>query len=216
MKKHATPKLKTPVQRRREQERQFKPLALELGWITYEWNRLQETLAELFSDTLGGDPNIAFKVWHSVRSDLTQREMLRAAVDHKSATATVELKPAWDEALWLIKEATDLSYKRNDALHAPLAFITLSDKIEILPLHFFGNPKAKKLAPKELLKEFQWYRASGAVLADYAMDLHYSIIAPEHFPLRGRPVLPSLGQKATPTRSPRRKKPKSTLPQPQS
>jgi hypothetical protein len=213
MKKRATPKLRFPGQRRREQERQFKPLAVEIGWIAYEWNRLQETFAELFIDVLGSDPAIALKVWHSLRSDLAQREMLRAAVDHKAATATPEFKPIWAEILWLIKEATDLSMKRNDALHVPFVFITHPDKIEVLPLYFLGNPKAKKLATREVLKEFQWYRASGAVLADYAMSLHYAVTEPEIFPSRGRPVMPSLGQKPPPKRRTHQKKPKSIPPQ---
>jgi hypothetical protein len=51
-KKRAVPKLDTPQQRRREQERQFKPLAQEIGWIAFEWNRLEEALAELFADAI--------------------------------------------------------------------------------------------------------------------------------------------------------------------
>jgi hypothetical protein len=51
-KKRAVPKLDTPQRRRREQERQFKPLAKEIGWIAFEWNRLEEALAELFADAI--------------------------------------------------------------------------------------------------------------------------------------------------------------------
>jgi hypothetical protein len=158
VKKRAVPKLDTPQQRRREQERQFKPFAHEIGWIAFEWNRLQEALAELFADAISDHQPIAFNVWHSVRSDLTQREMLKAAAAYRAATATSKQKPVWDEVLWLSNEAATLSHKRNDALHVPFVFITHSDKIELLPFYFFGNPKAQKLSKKELLKEFNWYR----------------------------------------------------------
>jgi hypothetical protein len=217
MKKRTTLKLKTPKQRRREQERQFKPLALEIGWVAYEWNRLQETLAELFSDAMGTDSQIALKLWHSQRSDLAQREMLRAAAEHRTAVASTELKLVWDAILWVTNEATKLSGKRNDALHVPFVFVTHADKIEVLPLFFFGNQKARKLAAsRDLLKEFEWYKNSLAVLADYAMSLHYAISAPEHFPLPHRPVLPNLGQKAPPKRSAHRSKPKQLQLPPQS
>jgi hypothetical protein len=207
MKKRAPPKLHTPQQRQREQERQFKPLALKIGWIAYEWNRLQETLAELFADAMGNHTP-AFKVWHSVRSDLTQREMLKAAAEDKMAFGAESLKRVWAEILWVTNEATALSHKRNDALHAPFFFVTHADKIEVLPLHFFGNQKAKKLLSKDILKEFEWYKNSLAVLADYAMILHYAVRFTGDFSLPSRPALPSLGQKASPKRSPRRNKPK--------
>ncbi len=215
MKKRAPPKLHTPQQRQREQERQFKPLALKIGWIAYEWNRLQETLAELFADALGNHTP-AFKIWHSLRSDLTQREMLKAAAEDKMAFGAESLKRVWAEILWVTNEATALSHKRNDALHAPFFFVTHADKIEVLPLHIFGNQKAKKLLSKDILKEFEWYKNNLAVLADYAMSLHYAVRFTGDFSLPTRPVMPSLGQKASPKRSPRRNKQKRSLPPPRS
>src|SRR6202035_2579226 len=75
-------KLRSPVQRRRLAERNFRPLALELGWLLYEWNRLHESLAEIFAAVLCPNESavVALAVWHSARSDLAQREMLLAAV----------------------------------------------------------------------------------------------------------------------------------------
>jgi hypothetical protein len=194
MKKRETPKLKTPKQRKREQGRQFKPFAEEIGWITYEWNRLQESLAELFADAMG-DEAISLKVWHTVRSDLTQREMLKAAAAHRMSTVTLERQSVWKEVRWLVNEATNLSHKRNDAIHVPFVFVTHADKIEVLPLYFLGNPKAKRLASKEPLEEFKWYRESLAVLADYAMTLHYAVAFTD-YPLSRRPALPNLRLKA--------------------
>jgi hypothetical protein len=121
VKKRAAPKLDTPQQRRREQERQFKPLAQEIGWIAFEWNRLQEALAELFADAISDHQPIALKIWHSVRSDLTQREMLKAAAEHRSATVDAKLRPLWAAVVWLTNQASTLSQKRNDALHVPLS-----------------------------------------------------------------------------------------------
>jgi hypothetical protein len=163
-----------------------------------------------------GNHSPAFKVWHSVRSDLTQREMLKAAAEDRVAFGAEMTKRVWAEILWVTNEATALSHKRNDALHAPFVFITHADKIEVMPLHMFGNQRAKKLLSKDVLKEFEWYKNSLAVLADYAMALHYGVRFTGDFSLPSRPVLPSLGQKANPKQSPRRNKPKRPQPQPQS
>lgn len=217
MKRSATRKLRTPRSRQREQERKFKPLAVEIGWIAYEWNRLQEALAELFSDAMEAKTLIAFNVWHSVRSDLAQREMLKAAATYREATAAPEAKPLWSAVLDLIHETDKISHKRNDALHVPLVFVNdlRADNIEIETLGFFGNPKARKLATKELIKEFNWYRNSAATLAQYAQILHFAFNASEHFPLPPKPVLPTLGQRVSLKRWPRQKKPKSSPPPPQ-
>ena len=196
--------LRTPTQRRREQERQFKPLAIELGWIVYEWNRLQEALGELFADAMGADTYTALSAWHAVRSDLTQREMLKAAAAHRAQRSTPEHTLLWRALVDLIDEVTKLSHKRNIAIHAPLVFATdLQDGvIRVQPLDFLLNPKAGKLPTRELLTEFQWYRRSGAALANYANALHYSING--NSPLPPKPILPNRGQKVPSKRSPRR------------
>jgi hypothetical protein len=50
--KPTTKKLTTPRQRERARARAFRPLAIELGWLVYEWNRLQEAIGELFADVV--------------------------------------------------------------------------------------------------------------------------------------------------------------------
>ena len=43
-------RLRTPGKRQRLRVRVFRPLAIEIGWLAYEWNRLHEAMAELFAD----------------------------------------------------------------------------------------------------------------------------------------------------------------------
>jgi hypothetical protein len=201
--------LRTPAQRRREQERQFKPLAIELGWIAYEWNRLHEALGELFADAMGADTYTALSAWHAVRSDLTQRHMLKAAAAHRAERSPPENTSLWLALVDLVDAVNKLSDKRNNAIHAPLVFVTDIDggAVEVRPLEFFGNEKARKLANRDLLPEFQWYRRSGAVLANYANMLHYAFNDPNH-QLPPKPILPTLGQKRGSNPSPRRTKQK--------
>ena len=175
----------TPKQRERERARVFRPLAIEIGWLVYEWNRMQAALGELFADVLSKDSiKVPLAVWHSVTQERTQREMLRAAV--AAANQLGSLKPrACEDIIWILKELNALAGRRNDAIHAPLVFInevgeTGVDSIQILPMYFFGNPRAAQLRDKHLLKEFQWYRDHLSKFADFAGILHYAIIFPEH------------------------------------
>jgi hypothetical protein len=197
--------LRTPAQRRREQERQFKPLAIELGWIAYEWNRLHEALGELFADAMGADTYTALSAWHAVRSDLTQRQMLKATAAHRAKRSAPEDTLLWRALVNLVDEVTKLSDKRNNAIHAPLVFVTdvTGGAVEVEPLVFLGNEKAANLGNRDLLPEFQWYRKSGEVLANYANVLHYALNDPTH-QLPPKPILPTLGQKQGSNQSPRR------------
>jgi hypothetical protein len=109
----------------------------------------------------------------------------------------------------LVDEVTKLSGKRNNAIHAPLVFVidVAGGAVEVEPLVIFGNEKAAKLGTRDLLPEFQWYRRSGEVLANYANVLHYAINDPNH-QLPPKPILPTLGQKQGSKPSPRRTKQK--------
>jgi hypothetical protein len=57
-------------------------------------------------------------VWNAVKSDRTQREMLKAAVNH--LITDWERPELIEEANWLIDRANALADWRNDAIHSPL------------------------------------------------------------------------------------------------
>jgi hypothetical protein len=61
-------------------EKVFAPYAREVGNLVASWNQLHERLGELFSVIVRKDqPGIALAIWYSTRSDLAQRQMLRAS-----------------------------------------------------------------------------------------------------------------------------------------
>jgi hypothetical protein len=54
----------------------------ELGELLVSWNALQESFAELFCIVTGMPNNrIPSAIWHSIRSDKTQRDILTAAIN---------------------------------------------------------------------------------------------------------------------------------------
>jgi hypothetical protein len=186
--------LNTPDQREKERERIFQPYAIDLGWCVYEWNRLQASFADLFALAVGND-RVGFAIWHAVKSDLTQRDMLMAASEQSYKDK--DPPRAFDDIKWLIDRTSKLINPRNDAIHAPLVFVNESlGNISLMPLYFLGSPRAKNLADKDLLKEIAWCRAYTHLLAEFAENLMFSIkfypaLKPEERPAwPDRPPLP--------------------------
>jgi hypothetical protein len=184
MKVKARKKLITPKQREREKARVFRPLAIELGWIVYEWNRLHAAMGELFADVVSKDNlGIGLSIWNCnsiITNERAQRAMLRAAIDGRWPGSS---KPrAHQDIGWILNKVDALAFARNRAIHSPLVFLinALSGAIEISPMHFFGNPRADELTGKSLLEEYRWYRDHLSKLADFAIPLHFAINFPEH------------------------------------
>jgi hypothetical protein len=188
-----TKKFLSPKERERARARIFRPLAIEIGWLVYQWNRLQEAMAELFADIVSSGnqfKQVPRAIWYSEPSDRAQRELLRAAV--KAAYEGQSPKPrAHSDIIWLLEEVHKLAGKRNVAFHSPLIFVndTVADEIEILPMWFFGNPHAIQLKDKSLLDEFKWYKDHLSRLASFAEALHYAKLFPTHFSWPDRPAL---------------------------
>ena len=175
----ARKKLITPKQRERERARVFRPLAIEIGWVVYEWNRLQAAIGELFADVVSKEnPRLGFSIWHSLAAnERAQREMLRAAVD----AAWPDKRRAHQDISWILTKVDALAGRRNVAIHSPLVFVNEpSGSIDILPMYFFGNPRAAELKGKSLLEEYLWYRDHLSKLAGFAEILHYAIVFPEY------------------------------------
>jgi len=189
---------KSPEEWERARAEAFGPLASELGWVVYEWNRLQAALAELFTDIVSPDNRtVPFAIWHSQTNERAQREMLRAALDAAHAATASR---AHKDIIWLLNKVDALAGKRNDALHCPLVFIRTLDArgenegIEISPMDFFGNPRAKTLRDKPLLEEFKWYRDHLSRLAQFSEALHYAITFLNDYTWPDRPELPPRDQ----------------------
>jgi hypothetical protein len=190
----------TLEERKQIQAKAFEPLAVELGWITYEWNRLHESLGEIFAIVIAGadadkadDVRASLAAWHSLTNERAQREMLRVAIGGRYLPGAPRPNPV-DEVSWLLEKLNPVAGRRNDAIHAPMAFINRigadeAAEVEVMPLHFFGNPRAVSLKDKSLPEEFRWYRAQLERLADYAESLIFAMKFTE-YKSPARPILP--------------------------
>jgi hypothetical protein len=167
------PKLLTNKERDRERLRVFRPVALELAWLIYEWNRLHAAMGELFSMLVPEHSRpVLIAVWHTLTAERVQWDML------KNGAAAAKFLPerGREDINWLIKQMDKLGGKRNDAVHSPLIFVNdwSAETIGIMPFMFLGNPRAKSLfvattakEKTDLKTEFGWYRDHLARLASF-------------------------------------------------
>jgi len=187
-----------------------------VGSVARSWNRLQEYLGHLFSVVTGLLPTTAFSIWYSTDNDRAQRNMLRAVI---LANDISEVHPRFPNAtsdlLWLIDRANALADSRNDAIHTPCDLVIdelgRTDVSALTTAFFYGHPRAKKLANKDVLQEFDWCEQSAITLAKFARDMaiilnEYRKDARRRFAWPNRPSLPDRRPKKAlqgPRRQPR-------------
>ena len=181
-------------------EKHFRPYVIAIGQVAPSWNDLCNRLGNLFWILLGaGFSEVPLAVWNSVPSDRSQRKMLRdmAKVAVRHFSIDEKYPSAADDIKWLIGEAEKLEDTRNDAIHSPLlTFPPLSgggpDQApalarQIIPDFGLGNPRARKLAEKDLLAEFRWCRDTAIVLRDYCDRVADALLGPpKSWPQRPR------------------------------
>ncbi len=176
-------------------EESWQPYIQALGEVAHSWNQLHEALAYLFSCATGTNQNVAYAVWHAVRSDLAQRHILKDAVA-VSDNYLEKWPNAQAEINWIIDRTNELANRRNDAIHAPvemeLGFGT-GQLFKISASHFTGNPRALSLKGKDLVKEFHWYRNYSDTLIDYTKRISLALTWPDE-PWPERPSLPKQGE----------------------
>lgn len=140
----------------RAKKRTFRPYGIALSYLVFNWNRLHEALSLLFimvvnapnsKNHLGtADRAVPLAIWHSMRSDSSQRDMLRAATTvapHLTDRQRADIK-------WMLQEIDkSLRGDRNSAIHAPLTFsareIADGSEFAMNANIFSGSRHAKKI-----------------------------------------------------------------------
>ena len=186
--------------------KEFRPYVAALGQLALAWNDLQESLAGVFWTTMMNGPPRAgdivdhrpLRIWHAIRSDRSQKEMLRAVI---STHYQIDWnRPKFtDDVRWLLGVADNLENARNDAIHSPLFYVDRSlygsafPGKTIAPAAWLSNPRAVSLAKRaDLLAEFRYCRDTAVTLSDFAREMDSALINPRR-PWPGRPQLPNRG-----------------------
>jgi hypothetical protein len=168
----------------------FAPIATELGKLVYAWNELHEHCGELFEAVMRPKQHgTSLAVWRCTESDRTQRKMLRYATEAMRWKETKRRSSVKKDIIWLLDKSDALADGRNDAIHSPFAIFTDKGGTRIVPLYFFGNPRAIKLMDKDLITEFKWCYARAHALSGFASRMAYALRT-SHVPWPDRPRLP--------------------------
>jgi hypothetical protein len=187
----------------------FEAYFTALGKVAHEWNHMQEELGKVFCIVSGLDNSMGMALWHALKSDRSQRDLLDAAIrTAASDEAWAEKFPAAEQGVvWLVKQVNILAERRNDAIHAPCSIVPGEADLEIFAVSFFSNPRAKNLRGKDILQEFAWYEQCAETLKRHARELQ-AALADAHLPWPERPQLPTQGQKSAHRDQRRRPPPK--------
>jgi len=162
-------------------DKAFEPVALALGQLILSWNDLHETLAIVFCSVMGGgniDPAMA--IWHAIKVDRTQRDILKASVKAKTSpiqagTTKKTRDRITDDVEWLCDRIDRLEDTRNNVAHSPFWGTGSFGQVFIAPLTGLGHVRAKKLEGKNILAELEWCRDATITLRNFAMEMDYAM-----------------------------------------
>jgi hypothetical protein len=179
--------------------------ALRIGRISMAWNSLHEHFFWLFQDILdkrdGG--KLAYRVWHSVQNDTTQRAFLKGAL---ATAGDAQFVRSVD---WLIKQAEKIALERNALTHAVVRLIGPDEaRAKLYASHTSREAHLKQLASKSS-PDWERVERNLIVMGDYAAQIWLRHFYDRQHGLRRpwprRPRLLGL-EGTTKPRAPRRKR----------
>ncbi len=188
-------------------DKEFEPYAKEIGFLLWEWNSLQDTLAKLFAVIANEqDHRMGLAIWHAIPNDRFQRGMLKAAAscrfnpDHviykggpKDPDASEDTRQYYNEIEWIVGSMVALGTMRDASAHTPLRPYS-EDPLSFIADYLFGNPNAAKLRGTDLLIEFRVYRERARILKEHAGNIMNTFLfrkeAFSSYPFPQRPSWP--------------------------
>jgi len=136
--------------------------------VSLAWTRVHEIMAMLFGLLLRPVPEErAYAIWHSIKNDRSQRDMLWALAQ-ASLSADSEIRKA---IKWAVEKLLSLENSRNDALHSPYVLVHDEERGPTMVANeLTGNKRAANLSGRDLGVELESYKKNVAAVADYLWD----------------------------------------------
>lgn len=189
-------------------EKEFQEAADEfaepVGRTIWAWNYCHAAFLRLF--TLTATPQnmlIGYAMWHTLKSDAAQRELLIAAAEVAFAKNYKILR----RIDWAKRAGDSLSTIRNDAAHLATAWRTLPNP-KIVPDPISTAPKRMRRvrAYEDLQKKLTLLQGDLIALCHFLSALSTVIAFPNLYPLPRRPKLRSIPESSLTSKKARRSK----------
>jgi hypothetical protein len=136
-----------------------------LGHVSLAWTTLHEVMGMLFASLLmPASQEHAYAVWHSIKNDRTQRDMLKALAE-SALPEDDEIRKA---IKWAVDNLNTLENSRNDALHSPYVLVHHPERgPTMISNDLTGNRRAANLAGRDLSVELESYKSNIRAIIDY-------------------------------------------------
>jgi hypothetical protein len=191
--------------------------ARQIGEIALAWNALQHSFFVLFYKILNDYPR-AHAIWHSLKSDRAQREMLLSV-----AIVSDRLpKSLIGHLAWAVRSATKLSEFRNIVIHTPVMYLDSSGRVLTVPNAVSAKRSTvKRLRIEPIAKRWRLIRGDLIILTDFCHAIYEHIVVgglsaswPHRPTLLAIPKSNRIARRAPPARAaPRpRRRPRASLP----
>ena len=157
--------------------------AAKIGYIAMSWSRMQEHLGQLFVYLVSPTSSRrGWAVWHTIVSDLTQRQMLAAVVrevyQDKKDPMRVEIE-------WILRRVQAILDNRNGAIHVAFQIGVWGDGARMVPIDHTGNPRAHKMTGRDLAADFEFTTKQIERLGHHAKNLAPFLRPPPFQPATG-------------------------------
>ena len=162
-----------------------------IGEVVLASNYVLMELQLLFGALVTPDhPHVAEAMWHTLSNDRPKLELLRAFVE---GNTTIQ-NTARDRIVWAISKAEKLAEKRNDAVHATVAFDRTAKPYKVVPFKQGTHPaRFRRLTVQHDLKRFfRSVKDDLHALSNYVRAVRIHLMYPARFALPQKPRLRSL------------------------
>jgi hypothetical protein len=161
-----------------------------IGKVAHAWNYLMESTGRLFVIATGMERRQAAAIWYSTDADRVLLHIFKAAVLSAPAKIWGTRDKAGVDLSWFSDRVLSLHDHRNDAVHAPCSLVTDSEGSAMIAHPLSGHRRAKKLAGKELLVEFDWCERWAESLSRFSRQTEQALLHGT-YPWPNRPAQPN-------------------------
>jgi hypothetical protein len=172
----------------------YEPFMMALGELAFQWNALQDEMCSLFCVLLQSkNPDIGEAIWHTVKSDRGQREMLMNLLPVARINGLKISLPFQKDIKDVLNSIMKLENDRNDAIHSPMAIWIEAEGFAIKPNTLSNNPRARNLEGKNLMQTFGYVTHCAGLYGRYLNKVQAKIINKDE-PFPKKPQAPPLSQ----------------------